>query len=100
MSTPQEKYTLGEHVKINDEGKEVLYMCVRYVESSTLFEAPSLNEVYIEFEKYVELRNAEGQVKFVQLHSTKTIAKRAAGPIKGIKPYFWKGTQNGDQNVG
>ncbi len=83
--TTEVKYNLGEHVMI--EG--VRWLPVRYVDSTTLFETAD-GRVYVENELYVELRSAEGVARFVQLAVKAEPARRDPGPIKGIKPYFWK----------
>jgi hypothetical protein len=86
VAEQQQKYELGKHVKIDDE----LFLAVRFVDSTTLFEEPTTSTVFMEKEEYIELRNKDGEAKFVQLSSTKAPAERQAGPIKGVKPYFWK----------
>lgn len=83
---PTQEYTLGKHIRIEGE----LFLVVRYCDSSTLFEETTTNTVLIEKETYVELRNKAGEARFIQLSSTKSPGSRDAGPIKGVKPYFWK----------
>ena len=86
MADTETKYELGKHIKIDD----ILYLAVRYVDSTTLFEDTTTSTVWIEKETYIELRDKAGEVKFVQLTCSKAPAERVAGPIKGVKPYFWK----------
>jgi hypothetical protein len=86
-ATQEQSFTIGEHVKLEDQW----WLPVRFVESDTLHEEPTTNAVFIDHEKFVELRSAGGEVKFFVLSSSRTMAQRSSGPCRGIKPYFWKG---------
>lgn len=84
----QQSYSLGEHTKFDDE----TYLCVRVCDSTTLFEESTTGDIFVEQEVYFEFRNRNGEVRFVTLGSPKKAKTvRAPGPIRGIKPYFWKG---------
>lgn len=88
----EQQFTLGVHVKLDDS----YWLPVRYVESSTFHEEPTTGDMYIDDEKFVELRNSEGEARFAQVSLVRKPAIRDAGPCRGIKPYFWKGgTING-----
>lgn len=92
----QEKYSIGEHTKFDGE----TFLCVRVCDSTTLFEEPSTGDIFAEQEVYFEFRNASGEVRFVTLGSpVKAKASRAPGPIKGIRPYFWKGVADVKQGT-
>lgn len=92
----QEKFSIGEHSTF--EG--VTYLCVRVCDSTTLFEEPTTGDIFAEQEVYFEFRNAAGEVKFITLGTpTKAKTSRAPGPIKGIKPYFWKGVSDVNPNT-
>lgn len=92
MPNESEHYAIGEHTKFDDG---LTYLCVRVCDSTSLFEEPTTGDVFAEKELYFEFRNAAGEVRFVTLGTpTKVKAYRAPGPIKGIKPYFWKGVAN------
>jgi hypothetical protein len=88
MSEEQQQFTLGIHVKIED----VWYLPVRFVKQSTFHEETTTGTQFIDHEEFVELRDKDGGVKFASLSSSRTVANRDAGPCRGIKPYFWKGT--------
>jgi hypothetical protein len=91
------QFSLGVHVKIEDE----YWLPVRFVDQSTFHEEPTTGVQFIEEEKFVEMRNKNGNARFASLGSTKTRAQRDAGPCRGIKPYFWKGGElDGAAEVG
>lgn len=90
MADNPQEYTLGKHVTIDGDR----WLVVRFCDSSTLFEIPKTGDVYIEHEKYVEMRNAANQAKFHTLSIDRTASSRAPGNCRGIKPYFWKGDIN------
>lgn len=77
--------TLGVHVQLEGEW----YLPVRIVDQTTLHEHKT-GTAWIDEEKFVELRDKEGKVRFVILFSERKIARRDPGPCKGIKPYYWK----------
>jgi hypothetical protein len=82
------EYKLGSVVNVLD----IPYLVVRVIEnSSTLFEEPYTQEVFVDHETYVELRNAVGQAMFVTLSSRREPATKEVTDLCGIRPYFWKG---------
>lgn len=86
-----QEFSLGKHVKLDDEW----FLPVRIVDQSTLHEEPTTNSIFIDVEKFVELRNSKGEARFALLSSHRDQATRDAGPCKGIKPYIWKVPQGG-----
>lgn len=89
-----QQFTIGHHVKL-DDGE--FWLPVRFVKQSTLHEEPTTGDIFLDNEEFVELRNAKGEARFAILNSERTATSRDVGPCKGIKPYFWKGTTNGNE---